>query len=348
MGLTIFLAISCDDDCPVCPGEDEIISDYDIIISSPYTQAPNLFVYNTLEKQIIDTIPMDHSWRSASLSADGSQLLMTKITQSAGDSLVIYGWQTMERITSRPVEGNIFVSNTGKYIAMLDDDSLVFLDGVTYDVLFSDVINTYQGCFLKDDSRFYTFANDNHIRIYDMMGESLYVDMAFTDPPYATPGIYRILPSPDGTRIFMVVSYGSIYSKYLISYYPQLDSVGLYYPVSPGSGEIAITPDERQLILTDHSNAFGDASLRQIVFIDLSTERVIKILSAGYCIAGQPTFAGFDPGHFCVTPDSRYALVVPSGFGPFHIFALVDIVNYKFEDIVYSPIEDRLYRDAFL
>ncbi len=296
---------------------------------------------------IIDTIQIEHKWASASISADGTQLLMTKTTQYAGDTLVIYDWQTMERITSRPVEGNIFVSNTGQYIAMLDDDSLVFLDGVTYNVLFSDIINTYQGCFLKDDSKFYTFTNDNHIRIYDMLGESLYVDMTLTDPPYATPGIYRILPSPDGTRIFMVVSYGSIYSKYLISYYPQLDSVGLYYPVSPGSGEIAITPDERQLILTDHSNIIEDPSLQQIVFMDVATERVIKILSAGYCISGQP-FAGFDPGHFCVTPDSRYALVVPSGFGPFHIFALVDIVNYEFDDIVFEPEEYRFYIDAFL
>ncbi len=35
MSLTILIATSCDDDCPVCPGDDEVISDYDIIISSP-------------------------------------------------------------------------------------------------------------------------------------------------------------------------------------------------------------------------------------------------------------------------------------------------------------------------
>ncbi len=238
------------------------------------------------------------------------------------------------------------VSNTGRYIALLDDDSLVFLDGETYNVIFSDLINTYQGRFLPDDSRFYTFTSTNHIRIYDMVGESLYVEIVLVDPPYAPPGIFRIQPSSDGTTIFMIVSYGTIYNKYLISYYPASDSVGLYYPVGPGAGEIAITPDESQLILTDHSNVFGDPSLQQIIFIDLATQRVNKILSAGYCISGQ-SISGFDPGHFCITPDSRYALLVSSGIDPTYVFALVDIPNYEFKDIVYSPEDDRFYIDAF-
>lgn len=346
MGLMVLIATSCDDDCPVCPGEDEIISDYDIFISNPYGDSGGFLIYNTVEKAVVDSIPYTTPWRDAAVSADGQHLMLTTRV-SPNDTFIVYDIQTMQRIKSILGEGYIEVSYTGAYIALLDDEGLVFLDGQTYDILFDDPIYCPQGRFLPDDSRFYTYTDPRHIRIYDMIGESLYVDLEYMLPPYSPPIIYSIQPSRDGCSVFMIISFGSEIWKYLISYNIELDSTAMFYPISFGGAGMAITPDGQKLIITDHSEAlYGYPATEQIIFFDANTQRVIDILSAGSSIIGQ-TYTGFSPGAICITPDCNFALVGPSGSGPRHVFALVDLNKYRFSDIIIEPLENRTITNVF-
>jgi hypothetical protein len=320
-----------------------VLSDYDIYISNNLIGNRSFLKYNTLDQTISDSIPYPTLWRDADVSANGEHLMFTT-SVSPFDTFVVYDIQTMERVNTQLGEGYIEVSNTGAYIALLDDEGLTFLDGNTYDVLFSDPINCDFGGFVKDGSKFFTITDNNHIRIYDMIGETLFDDIEYIYRSYPT-YVYKIQPSPTGEKAFMIISLAASQDKFLVSYHFDADSTGLFYPLAPGAGHMAITPDEKQLIVTDHSDAVGLPATQQIIFFDAETERVNRILSAGYSIPDQ-SFFGFDPGHICITPDSRYALITPAGWGPMHVFALVDIVNHEFVDIVFEPAENRFYTSA--
>ncbi len=60
ISLIYFFTVSCNEKCPNCPGDNETISDYNIVLSSPHAQAPRFYVYNTREKTIVDSVELDH------------------------------------------------------------------------------------------------------------------------------------------------------------------------------------------------------------------------------------------------------------------------------------------------
>ncbi|MEP0827332.1 MAG: hypothetical protein HRF51_02320, partial [bacterium] len=194
-----FILYSCEDDCrpcPDCPGP-EPVSDYDFYVSlmTPHT---GLYVYNTKQQTVVDSVPALWPWwpQGMSVSADGEDIIVSSFEPR--DTLLVLNRTTYDTITTLPLSGYLELSNTGSYLAV-QGDSLVFIDGHTYAPIFSDTVEVVGGKFIFGDSLFYCVRNYREILVCDMRGESLmtrfeYVDH-WIDQDYR-PSIYLLQPSP--------------------------------------------------------------------------------------------------------------------------------------------------------
>ena len=322
----LFCFLSCCDDCPTCPqSQPKPVSDYDFYMAS-YSEGPGFHVYNTRQMGLTRYYPAQYIFAGVAISADGSKLLTT----ARGIGLIVYSLPEMDSLMTIAAVGGLEVSNTGAYVAVVGD-SLVFLDGTSFNVLFTDSVYVGSGRFLLDDSKFYCIHNDK-IRIYDMASRS--VDSEFVciiDGGYS-PWVVRAQPNADGSVIYILAQFGGIIDRYLISYYPERDSVGMGYKMGPSDAYIILTPDGRQIVAVDGSKPDEFIASGNIIFIDTQIDRPIAIISAIMSIVGD-TIPGFDPGGVTVTPDSRYALITPGPGGPWSVFGVIDLDIHKFVDI---------------
>jgi hypothetical protein len=335
---SIFIYLSCCEDCPVCPElPPEVLSDYDFYIANWAQDYTGVSVYNTKEMDIIGFYDIPGDKEDIAISADGTELIITTDISFQPDTLVVYGLPDLDTVAVLPVEGQLEVSNTGAYVAVMDD-TLVFLDGNTYQILFTDTGRVTTGRFLLDDTKFYTIYDQNKVRIYDMVGESLYSEIEIRDGDSLT-GVSLLQPSADGDKIyFRAVYYGSMFYRRLISYYPEKDSIGIRYAVGPGLGHLRITPDGRQIIATDPCEGHGYCGSGDITFIDPEKDRLISLIPGFYSIPGQP-YAHFESCIFDITPDSKYALFGSGPITPVEIIALVDLELHHFVDIKVIPFD---------
>jgi len=327
----LFCFLSCCNDCPTCPQpKPKPVSDYDFYLANP-GDYNGFHVYNTKQMELTRFYPSQHQCRGVAISADGSKLLLV----AGGIGLIVYSLPEMDSLMTISPGGVIIASNTGAYVAIMTD-SLIFLDGTTFNVLFVDTVSVGYGPFLLDDSKFYCIHN-NKIRIYDMASRSVESEIAYRTPGGYSPGIVRVQPNADGSVIYMLAQYGSIFDAYLISYYPARDSVGMGYKMGPSEAPVVLTPDGKQIIATDGGTPSEYLGSGNIIFIDTEIDRPIAVISAKLSIVGD-SITGFDPGGVAVTPDSRYALVTPGAGGPCSVIGLIDLDMHKFVDIeIHSP-----------
>jgi hypothetical protein len=317
LAVTMALALgltSCDRDCPVCSAPPtEPVSDYDVYITGQY--ANTVYVYNTARKAIIDSIPLHDSLciGSIAVSGDGRHLLIasyilftsgsanvTVIDLISRDTILTYS-----NLIRSAINTEIEVSNTGKYIAVHDGNDIHFLDGNTFDVLFSDTLDIHSGRFIGNDSLFYCEWTGREYGIYDMAAESLVMKTKYVDNYGNSPWIWGIQPTHDGSALFMFVRYGA-YANWFVSYRPTLDSIGVRYRMGPPGGNLRISPDGKTILVSDPG--FLEAEMPgtyMLIAVDAANDG-ITIVSPGYTNDGSYIVL---PGDIAFTPDSRYATV---------------------------------------
>jgi DNA-binding beta-propeller fold protein YncE len=334
---SIFMYLACCDDCPNCPQQpSEPVSDYNLYIAS-HGNDKGVYVYNTKERELTDfyALPIDDI-RDIAVTADGTKLLYTTHVAYQTDSLFILNIPEMDTFMIKTLGTYIEVSNTGKYIALFGD-SLIFLDGNTFEILFTASGRVSVGRFLLDDSKFYsTYTSYSGIDIYDMVGESLYTHLDSMGGDERISGIQLIQPSANGDIIYMRVLF-SMYFGGIISYYPEQDSIGISVYVGNGIGEMRITQDGKHVMATDPcpAAAIECTSTYDIISIDPVHDRFLPAVTGLFTISDHEGTTGFNPCYIAMTPDSKYALVTSCiGYG---VLALLDITKHEFVDIIVSP-----------
>lgn len=323
--------VSCDEDCPVCPSPSaEPVSDYNIYITG--THATMVYVYNTAKKAIIDTIPLGGSLtiNDLAVTGDGSRLLLIK------NNLIVLDIQTGDTVQvntdfiKRMGYARIEVSHTGKYIAIFDTEIIAFLDGNTFQVLYTDTLRVHNGRFLPDDSRFYfsrSGASQGYIDLTRNYACSLFT---YTDNYGGSPAIWNIQPAQSGTALYMFASY-NLYVNWFISYRPEIDSIGVRYRMGLPNGDLRVSPDGKTILASDPGSINLDGFRTEMLIAVDAINDGITVISPGYSSDGSYAVLA---GDIVFTPDSRYAVVADeAGLG----FALLDIKTLNYIDVQRSP-----------
>jgi len=330
---------SCDKDCPVCPPPvADPVSDYNVYITGTY--ASEVYVYNTAQKAIVDSIHLGDSLiiRGMNVTGDGKYLLVIQNTMydNIPEDLVRYDVETHDttHINADFVTclgcARIEVSNTGRYIAVSEDYGIHFIDGTTFEHLFSDTVYIESGRFTYNDSLFYCEWGSREYGIYDMMAESLAARVKFVDIYGDSPWIWGIQPTHDGSALFMFVRY-SYYSNWFFSYRADLDSIGVRYRMGPPGGDLRISPDGKTVLASDPGfTAVGEMGSQMLIAANVANDG-ITVISPGYSEDGSFALLA---GDIAFTPDSRYGIVADEeGLG----FGLLDMKTLRYVDVLRSP-----------
>jgi len=340
--LLVVFAVSCDDDCPTCPPPStEPVSDYDVYLSG-LGNSP-VFKYNTKSMTIVDTLYFDNEVSDIGLSGDGRHLIVA--FASGIYQFVVYDLETMDTVLARLNANLIEVSNTGKYIAVFTGGSIQFLDGDTYDILFGISANIDGGRFLLDDSKFYCLDPDNNIRIYDMAAQALDTMLKYVDDEGYSPEIYGLQPTALGDKLYFYVTYPPFgINDSLIAYSIADDSNSLSFYSSPLGGEMNISPDGKQIIITHCGNPMIDLfGPMNVIFIDPENDAFISIVPAGRANQGIP-ITGMMPCCFAVTPDSRYTIVASAAGAS--AFGMIDNETHQFVDLHIYQLQTASFMQA--
>jgi len=336
----IALYTGCERSCPECPTVKNPVSDYNVYIGGWQAGKP-IVVYNTKAMAIIDTIYLDDSIavNDLAVSADGQYVLVTT-DPLAQKRLIVYDNIFKDTIKILPVGDKLVVSNTGAYVASLGvyADSLVFLDGRTFDPVFGDNRKFMNSHFTLDDSLFYCVSHTNQIFIYDMSARALDTIIEYNDFG-STPSITDVLPSVEGDRLYLLASLGS-YMHWLASYDPVHNSVLLrYYIGPPGAGGLEYTPDGKWVIATDPGLlTIEELGSEDVIFIDAQTDAVVSLIPAFFAMPGGSELF---PGEIAITPDSRYTIVANASWAS---FGMIDNDTREFVDFEYKSVEGATFK----
>jgi DNA-binding beta-propeller fold protein YncE len=326
------------EDCPNCPEIVENSSDYDIYFigyTSQY-ETEYMWIYNTKDQKIIDSLLFEdlNSLEDMALSADGTKLVL--VTEhddlaASNNNVTVYSIPTLDTMVTYPViASEVEISNTGKYVALFGRDSLVFLDGNTFQILFTDTVQVRGGRFLLDDSKFYAIKDYRYIRVYDMSSQALDTSIEYHDNDGNAPILEIVQPTADGSKLYLASAYGST-AGFVLAYILSLDSTTLSYPYTAGASDLRLTHDGRQMVFTDPGQlAIGVYGSAHVIFFNPETDAIISIVPAGQSISGGEYPRGFYPGEIAITPDSRYTFTGGCG-NP--VFGVIDNNLHEYIDV---------------
>jgi hypothetical protein len=342
LGTAIF-NFGCDEECPGCPNRIDPISDYDIVLCGREPDDP-LVIYNTKEMTIRDTLYLSNGrvTEGMAVSGDGGFVLLSAHESGSSIySLMIYDLNTFDLVHDFRAGEKLEVSGTGRYIATFGPhiDSIIFLDGTDFEVIFTDNRAFMNGRFSADESRFYGVSHTNEIFVYDIGQQALDTIIEYYDNWGNPVALGQVLPSPDFGKLYLWVDYNPS-TNFIVSYHHENDTTLLMYPVGQPGGDIRITPDAKWLIVTDPGNVvLEQPGSQQIIFIDAATDAVVSLLSPLFALEGGITTELY-PGQLAITPDSRYTIVANAEWKS---FGMIDNRIQKFVDIEYKSVEGAVF-----
>jgi len=319
--ILVFSLVTCsdDDECPTCPSITDVeLPDLNVYFMMRYERA--LGVYNMKSAEIIDTIEFskfgieEYAIRDYCVSGDGREIILTA-NQSLADnekayvySTFVYDLETMDLIAAHDAGYIINVSNTGNYVALYGQDSIYFLDGNTYQILFTDTVFVCHGNFLLDDTKFYAAVeNSNKIAVFDMGTRVMDTLIEYYDEEGGAPEVCKVAPVDGGNKLYLELYYGYPWTR-LISYSVAQDSTLLQYDIVL-AGNLSQTPDGNYVVATDPGQCFYDyIGSWNIIFFDIDNDKIASIVP-GVGNTNDPV----DPGILAFSPDGRYTFVGGDG-----------------------------------
>jgi DNA-binding beta-propeller fold protein YncE len=334
---SFFFVGGCEKDSPAGPPDGMEMSGYEVYVAG-WDHDP-IIIYNTKDMTITDTILLAdlQILEDMVVTSDGKYLVMTTNTSGGPNiyHLTAYDLNTLDTVLNIRSPGRLEISGSGNFIAVYGNhsDSIIFLDGHTLEVLFSDKRMVEDGRFLYDDSKFYCVWRSNQIGIYDMTGDSLEYVINYSDNSGYTPYLFKIQPTVNGERLYLLASY-NIYCSYVLLYVPATDSTIFDYFIGPPAGDIRLTPDGKQVIVTDPGNLMAEINgSDNVLFFNARLHEPTSPTLLKYT---SPEWPSAYPGDIAITPDSRYAIVA-SAWHP--AFGMIDLNQHQFVDFKYDPIE---------
>jgi hypothetical protein len=255
------------------------------------------------------------------VSADGKRLFIGR-----NASIPIVDLETRAIVGELPYGGGVVASPDGRWLAVLGDGWRI-LRASDYGVVFEDTIVAVSGAFSADGDRFYCVVGDGNsgqrqVRILDIAD-----NFAVTAKSFIEGGLVRIIPSRDETRWFLYFNSGRCSSQMAV-YDLGLDSIIFRHTVTPGKGDIELTPNGGTLFYSSPGvmlDLYG-CSVAPAEFyaydVSVGQDRAISTRNA---VAGKPADY-LKIGGLAVTPDGRWLVASMAEGG--NVLAAIDLTTF--------------------
>ena len=228
------------------------------------------------------------------VSADGSELYVV-----GKETTWIVSLDSLKVVGELPLYGRVTVSPDGRLMA-LRDYGVTILNTYDYSVVFQADDTVGIGAFSSDSKSFYAPSNGY---IYKVRLEG---DFPETRTYLGHRQFRRMIPSLDEDKWFIYSHVGTCLSAFEV-YDPALDSIIFTQLLSPGLGDIALTPDGRYVFYTnaDYPISYCITPPPVIHVHDVhSNEPLPPISLAGAADSLFPS--GVAPNSIEITPDGRW------------------------------------------
>lgn len=329
-GILLLVIVSCDDDDnPFGPGRP---GDFSVYVYEDAYGLNRYWEYHT-GSGVFDSFNLQVSpYGTMSISSDGSRLYLTR-----PDKVAVVDIASREVVDELPFPGiaSIVPSSDGRYLALGDavDEHLYLLKLPDYTVLFHDSFGAYGGDFCRGSTVFYTYdrsANPVTRPLYrlEIGNDSFSVSRRVFDEGR----VYKAVPSPDGTRVFMFVGFGGS-DCYFACYDPRSDSVIFMDRRFAAPGALVVTADGNRVYYTTPPSFFGGSTIYPNVFVyNVRENRLEDQIETYYYHEGAThnDTLHYPPSHMVITPDDRMLVgLVPHE--PGYLLA-IDAVRKKVVD----------------
>jgi DNA-binding beta-propeller fold protein YncE len=310
-----FVAITCDEDCPVCPKEPEPVP----------VEPHRVYVYDALSQficsidapadTIVDSIRIDYYGYGIFLTPDEERLLVTKLD---GFTMEIYSTEDLSYLGSNNQYGDYYFDPKGAYgiWSSFGNKRLYFIDPVTL-VPFDSLPFCCYGGFLDTVNHLF-FGSGIHI---DSVGSSIDYRIVYEIDCLSRSLVHSFnLYDQYESRTFpaLEVAYNYLtgdfycqgwfqpYWSFFYQYSIAGDSVIARWRLSAASGDIAVSPDGLSVYVTDGGNTTSDIYPRGDIYVfDAHSHALYDIIPPYDYSSGQIGAPFF--GLCKISPDGRRA-----------------------------------------
>jgi len=310
------VVLGCDSDSPT---RSEPVADY-IFYFNNGAYDDRYHRYSSATGRVDALLIPYQSWYGFAVSADGEQLYL-----SDRDRVTVVSTDSLDSLGTLPYPGrDIAVSPNGRNIAICGED-LFILDIPGYSVVHHDTDKVAHGVFSHDGESFFAaggWYNDSPQMPY--VYEVDLEDSSFTTTRTAFPdgGVWRVVPTVDCMKWIMLLRRGQ-FDFVLAVYDLQRDSITFREELSPGSGEIELTPDGRYAFYTNPGTIlFGPPAWEVVSVLDISENTVVARIATPSPVNGYMI-----PKNLAISPDGR--ILVAGGAPGQGEFSVIDVRRLK-------------------
>jgi DNA-binding beta-propeller fold protein YncE len=319
MGLAL-LALLCLAACDDKPTEPKPAKDYSVyFINALYDEGNWYFAYHPTTNQL-DSFWLPYT-SAPLISADGKKMYVS----NREDSLIaIVDLKSLAVIDQLPYKQAIAVSPDNQLIAVLGE-GVHILQTSDYADVFHDTVTIWRGTFSRNSQRFYGATSDWEVYTLDM-SQAPYSSVMKSFAPF---GVKKVVPSVDETKWFLYLYLlGSDYFSFQV-YDPIADSIMFRQDITPGDGELELTPNGKLVFYTNPGNEFSMTGDPWIIVYDVAKNDIQTVTTAG--ILEPPYQAGIPLSEVGMTPDNRWLVAVASGqFSSYPFVVTLDINTMLF------------------
>jgi len=310
IGLSLFLD-GCECDKPVEP---KPLTDYPVYFCDP-EGTPELFVYHPLTQQV-DSIEIP--WRpreGITVSADGKRLYLAQRA-----CLVVVDTDSLNLIAELPYRPDdpVGVSPDNQLVAMANN-GLHILNAEDHSVVFQDTTPVIHCVFSADSKTLYCAGKGSNFVYKVDLSDATY---PVSRKEFGDGMITYIVPSPDECKWFLYWSLGTWTSAFEV-YDVLNDSIIFREGLTPGYGQIAISPDGKYAFYTNPGRSATDPPAPPAFTVfDIESNAIDTVVSDIDFFSDSTWVA--HPNWLAVTPDSRW-LAILGGSLALRVLYLYDI-----------------------
>jgi hypothetical protein len=305
------LAPACDDDGPTQP---KPATDYPFYFLDP-EGTPQLFKLYPIAQRIDSAVIPFNAREGITVSADGRRLYLADRNQ-----ISVINAEDYSLITQLPYQPDdpVGVSPDNQLIAIANG-GLHLLRSQDYSPVFGDTVPVIH-CEFSADSKTLYCAQKGTQNVYR-------VDLS--SQPYQVSSIrvtdglvYYVIPTADESKLLLYNQFGTFQFAFQV-YNLIEDSIVFTYFMSPGYGQIAVTPDDKYAFFTSPGRSGTDPPGPPILGVFDIQANTIDTVIEDLSFFSDSTWAAW-PNKLAVTPEDRFLGILGGSLG-LRVIYLYDI-----------------------
>ncbi len=264
MAVSLWLA-GCGDK-PTQPPKPKEPKDY-VFYFNDSSYPERFYRYHSVTRKIDSLTTPYGSHSSFAVSHDGSLLYLCDGYQTR-----VVTSDSLQLVDELP-PGYISVSPNGQYVAIAGPDSIVIIQTDNDSTVYTDTFNFLNGRFSNDSQTYY--GNGQH----HLLTVRLTDPVQISDRTFTGGGVYRFVVSPDDKELYLYVFRASWDFLFAVIDVVR-DSIVFQEPITPGVGDIEITPDGRYVFYTSPGTVLiGPDSSPYLTVYDTERNAIHKLVS---------------------------------------------------------------------